>query len=134
MPQLDVLIWLNLAIATTICFWCIYFVILRLFLVNYQLILNLRLKFKKTVFNVVYVILVLLFNYNFQSIKLLLKAQNLVQKINIIFCQICTKFSNIFIFLLFLLKVNFISELFIPVHSLYYSLNFNKNLNEFIKN
>lgn len=131
MPQLDVLIWVNLVFSTTICFWGIYFVIIRLFLVNYQLILNLRLKFKNTIFNVVYVILVLLFNYNFQNIKLLFKIQNLCQ--NNIFYITCIEFLNVFNFIISFLKLNIFSELFLTVHYLYYVLNYANNLDELVE-
>jgi hypothetical protein len=127
MPQLDILIWMNLVFATTICFWGLYYVIIRLFLVNYQLILNLRLKFKNTFFNAVYVILVLLFNYNFQNVKLFLKSQNIAQKKNNIVYYFCTKFINAFYFVISFLKFNMISELFITVHYFFYVLNYNNS-------
>lgn len=119
---------MNLVFATTVCFWGIYYIILRLFLLNYQFILNLRLKLKNNFFTLVYAIFVLLFNYNFQNLKVMLKLKNItIQKKNNIYYLFYIKFLNFFSFILHFFKLNLISELITVINKFYY-IGFLKNI------
>jgi hypothetical protein len=130
MPQLDIMIWLNLCTSSTLLFWLIYILVVRIILSKINIIFNIRNSLKDYIF-LIYKLKIYnlyIFNYNyFVKIYYFIILQN---KMLIDFFINLNIFKEKITYLLHIILVNKINNFF-NINKIYY---FNLFLNSIFLN